>query len=60
VVFEDQVAGAEAGLWSANYDAAPDGRFLMLKTRGAGSPPTQINVVLEWPQELARRVLPAK
>jgi hypothetical protein len=41
-----------------NYDVSPDGqRFLMLKpseTREAA--PTQINVVLNWFEELKRRV----
>ncbi len=40
------------------YDVSPDGqRFLMLK-RGeqAQSAPTQINVVLNWFEELKRRV----
>jgi hypothetical protein len=45
-----------------NYDVSPDGqRFLMLKpaeaTEGA---PTQINVVLNWFEELKRRVPPGK
>jgi serine/threonine-protein kinase len=42
----------------ANYDVSPDGqRFLMLKsTEQAQSAPTQINVVLNWFEELKRRV----
>jgi hypothetical protein len=41
-----------------NYDASPDGqRFLMLKpNEQAQSAPTQINVVLNWFEELKRRV----
>jgi Tol biopolymer transport system component len=46
---------------SPYYDVAPDGRrFLMLKPTGqAQTAPTQINVVLNWFEELKRRV-PAK
>jgi serine/threonine-protein kinase len=45
-----------------NYDVSPDGqRFLMLKPAEAGDgAPTQINVVLNWFEELKRRVPPAK
>jgi eukaryotic-like serine/threonine-protein kinase len=41
-----------------NYDVTPDGqRFLMLKpVEQAQSAPTQINVVLNWFEELKRRV----
>jgi Tol biopolymer transport system component len=44
------------------YDVSPDGkRFLMLKPSDAGeSAPTQINVVLNWFEELKRRVPPGK
>ncbi len=31
-----------------NYDVTSDERFLMIK----GSPPTQINVILNWSEEL--------
>ncbi|HYL85789.1 MAG TPA: protein kinase [Candidatus Angelobacter sp.] len=43
-----------------NYDVSPDGqRFLMLKPADTGeSAPTQINVVLNWFEELKRRVPP--
>ncbi|MFY9530200.1 MAG: hypothetical protein WBC04_09475 [Candidatus Acidiferrales bacterium] len=42
----------------SNYDVSPDGqRFLMLKpSESAGAAPTQINVVLNWFEELKRRV----
>jgi hypothetical protein len=41
-----------------NYDVSPDGqRFLMLKPAEASeAAPTQINVVLNWFEELKRRV----
>ncbi len=44
---------------SPDYDVSPDGqRFLMLKPAEAGeaAAPTQINVVLNWFEELKRRV----
>jgi Tol biopolymer transport system component len=42
----------------ANYDVSPDGqRFLMLKsTEQAQSAPTQINLVLNWFEELKQKV----
>jgi eukaryotic-like serine/threonine-protein kinase len=41
----------------SNYDVAPDGqRFLMLKATEQAQAPTQINVVLNWFEELKRRV----
>jgi serine/threonine-protein kinase len=45
-----------------NYDVSPDGqRFLMIKPSDAGdAAPAQINVVLNWFEELRRRVPPAK
>jgi serine/threonine-protein kinase len=45
-----------------NYDVSPDGRrFLMLKRSEQGAASlTQINVVLNWFEELKRRVPPAK
>jgi hypothetical protein len=40
-----------------NYDVSPDGqRFLMIKASEQESVPTQINVVLNWFEELKRRV----
>jgi Tol biopolymer transport system component len=43
---------------SPNYDVSPDGqRFLMLKPiEQAGAAPTQINVVLNWFEELKQKV----
>ena len=42
----------------ANYDVSPDGqRFLMVKAREEATP-TQINIVLNWADELKRRVPP--
>jgi hypothetical protein len=40
-----------------NYDVSPDGqRFLMVKATEQAQAPTQINVVLNWFEELRRRV----
>ena len=39
----------------ANYDVSPDGqRFLMIKDSDTESFPSQINVVLNWTEELKR------
>lgn len=44
----------------ANYDVAPDGRrFLMIKPGGEEQAPTQVNLVLNWFEEL-KRLVPAK
>ena len=41
----------------ADYDVSPDGqRFLMVKRSEQAQAPTQINVVLNWFEELKRRV----
>ncbi len=56
LLFEGQY---EPGLYafSANYDVGPDGqRFLMLKSSEQGTPATQINVVLNWFEDLRHRV----
>ena len=42
---------------SPDYDVSPDGqRFLMLKSNENGQAPEQINAVLNWFEELKRRV----
>ena len=47
------------GPTSANYDVSADGqRFLMLKPVGLAS--TQINVVLNWFEELKAKVPPGR
>ena len=60
VLFEGRYVPTPAT--SPNYDVSPDGqRFLMLKpSEQEASAPTQINVVLNWFEELKRRVPPAK
>jgi hypothetical protein len=56
MLFEGQYVPTPATL--PNYDVSPDGqRFLMLKpSEQAQAAPTQINVVLNWFEELKRRV----
>jgi Tol biopolymer transport system component len=56
MLFEGQYEPTPAT--TPNYDVSPDGqRFLMLKpSESAGTAPTQINVVLNWFEELKRRV----
>jgi serine/threonine-protein kinase len=49
------------GRYEPNYDVAPDGqRFLMIKPSEQEAAPTQLNVILEWFEELKRRVPPGK
>jgi eukaryotic-like serine/threonine-protein kinase len=59
VLFEGQYVSTQATF--PNYDVSPDGqRFLMLKpTEQSEEGPTQINVVLNWFEEL-KRLAPAK
>jgi len=56
VLFERQYVPTP--LTSPDYDVSPDGqRFLMLKSiESAGSAPTQINIVLNWFEELKQKV----
>ncbi len=52
--------GNYGGIWfdlTSGYDVTPDGqRFLMVKAKGESDSPTQINVVLNWFEELKRLV----
>ena len=46
---------ASSGPWGRNYDITPDGSmFLMIEEGVMASEATQINVVLNWTQELKR------
>ena len=47
--------GPAGGYPGSNYDLTPDGRFVMIRT-DESSGPTQINVVLNWFEELKRLV----
>ena len=43
------------GTTSSNYDVTPDGqRFLMITDSEQDATPTQVNVVLNWTEELKR------
>jgi serine/threonine-protein kinase len=55
MLFEGQYVPAPGA--SPNYDVSPDGqRFLMLKPIEQAAGPTQINVVLNWFEELKQKV----
>ena len=57
VLFVGQYVLAEFPSMDLTYDVSADGqRFLMVKETGQGTSPTQINVVLNWFEELKRRV----
>jgi dipeptidyl aminopeptidase/acylaminoacyl peptidase len=60
MLFEGQYQPSPASF--PNYDVSPDGqRFLMLKpTEQEQAAPTQINVVLNWFEELKQKVLTGK
>jgi hypothetical protein len=49
------------GAFEPDYDVSPDGqRFLMIKASEQESAPTQLNVVLNWSDELRRLAPPGK
>jgi hypothetical protein len=55
MLFEGQYVPTPAT--APNYDVTPDGqRFLMLKPIEQAAGPTQINVVLNWFEELKQKV----
>ena len=58
MLFEGPYVRTPTGQTFPNYDVSPDGqRFLMLKpTEQAEAAPTQINVVLNWFEELKQKV----
>jgi eukaryotic-like serine/threonine-protein kinase len=58
VLFTGQYQQSPNPIPNANYDVSPDGqRFLMLKPGGQEQEgPTQINVVLNWFEELKQKV----
>ena len=60
VLFEKEYAASEFPATGMAYDVSPDGqRFLMVKEAEQATTPTQINVVLNWFEEL-KRLAPAK
>jgi hypothetical protein len=50
------------GRYQPGYDVAPDGRFLMVKppAEQARAQPDKVHIVVNWSEELHRRVPPAK
>jgi len=57
MLFEGSYAASVFPLTGVAYDASPDGqRFLMMEEAGQPKPATEINVVLNWSEELKRRV----
>ncbi len=59
LLFEGKYFGGS--LWGRNYDIAPDGtRFLMITDEGQIEKSTQINIILNWSEELKRLDLSEK
>ena len=57
ILFEKEYAASQFPSTGIAYDVSPDGqRFLMIKELEQSSAATQINVVLNWFEELKRRV----
>jgi eukaryotic-like serine/threonine-protein kinase len=57
VLFEGNFARSEFPLTGAAYDVSPDGqRFVMLEDTGQNTTSNVIDVVLNWTEELKRRV----
>jgi serine/threonine-protein kinase len=57
VLFVGQYLAVQAGLTGTAYDVSPDGqRFLMVKETEPSTSVTQINVVLNWTEELKQKV----
>ena len=54
LLFEDRYEFGTAG--TAAYDVASDGRFLMVQSVEPERAATQINIVLNWFEELKQRV----
>jgi serine/threonine-protein kinase len=53
-LFEGRYLGTDTG--GAGYDVSSDGRFLMIQAIQAEAPAVQINIVLNWFEDLKRRV----
>ena len=57
MLFEGQYSTSDWPLIGTAYDVSPDGqRFLMVKATEQASAATQINVVLNWFEELKQKV----
>jgi serine/threonine-protein kinase len=55
LLFEGRFEGGTRAFPGSNYDVTPDGRFVMIR-RDESAGPAQINVVLNWFEELKRLV----
>ncbi|UCE41095.1 MAG: protein kinase [Candidatus Aminicenantes bacterium] len=59
LLFEGKYYGGAP--WGRNYDISPDGtRFIMITDESQSEKPTQINVILNWSEELKRLDLSEK
>ncbi len=59
VLFEGKFYGGSP--WGRNYDISPDGkRFIMITAEEQQKQATQIDIVLNWAEELRRLDLPEK
>jgi hypothetical protein len=56
VLFERRYVAGGLDVMGLDYDFAPDGRFLMLKPSADELAPRGLHVVLNWVDELKRRV----
>jgi serine/threonine-protein kinase len=56
VLFEGRYVAGGLDVMGLDYDLAPDGRFLMLKPSADEQAPPGLHVVLNWVDELNRRV----
>jgi len=58
LLFERPYASGDRDVMGFDYDLAPDGRFLMIKPSPAELRTDSVNVVVNWIDELTRRVPP--
>ena len=59
LLFEGRYMGS-SHFWGRNYDISPKGDFFILIEEGETQPATQINVVLNWSEELKQLAPPGK
>ena len=61
LLFDQPYAHGGTGGWVANYDVAPDGQhFVMLKEDDTQSSQLELRVVLNWAEEVTRRLSSGK
>jgi hypothetical protein len=56
VLFEGRYVAGGLDVMGLDYDLAPDGRFLIVKPGAEEQAPRGLHVVLNWVDELKRRV----